>query len=271
MDLSEFAARFCGVDQDILLQALLSSGNARGYILGAVSELILGENLKKWGYEVLRIREKWEGEKKHHGDYYVRYPGKQWYVIESKGVKSNSEKWHKIKDAPVEPEQLSRWFKRKRGEFREWWDSLDALRKEKIISSRKFKESRIIETHFVSGTAGRAGRTIATPKKTEFHIVSLDLFLRTGKHEFIFASSSELAAPQGHPDHLKQNYLIDIIVPTVDERPTLRKPWTGNFNEAFARLDNPISEKDMQVDTRQPGRREVGIEDLTNLIEDIEG
>lgn len=45
-----------------------------------------------------RIREKWEGRKhpQHHGDLYFRKPNSCWYVMESKGVKSNSEKWHKL-------------------------------------------------------------------------------------------------------------------------------------------------------------------------------
>ncbi len=117
-NLSEFAMRFCGVDEDVLLAALLISGNARGYILGAVTELLLKQELNNLGFETVRIREKWEGEKKHHDDYYVRRPSGPWFVVESKGIKSNSEKWHKVGDTPTEPDKLTRWFKRKaRGEI----------------------------------------------------------------------------------------------------------------------------------------------------------
>jgi len=48
---------------------------------------------------VHRIREKWEGKKhpNHHGDFYFQQENSDlWYVLESKGVKSNSEKWHKL-------------------------------------------------------------------------------------------------------------------------------------------------------------------------------
>ncbi|HHT9133570.1 MAG TPA: hypothetical protein ACFYD2_01585, partial [Candidatus Avalokitesvara rifleensis] len=53
----------------------------------------------EYGFEVKRIREKWEGKKhpRHRGDYYFRKTDSSyWYVIEAKGVKSNSEKWHKL-------------------------------------------------------------------------------------------------------------------------------------------------------------------------------
>ncbi len=264
--LLQFAKKFCGVDENVLLEALLISGNARGYILGAVSEMLLKQLLDGLGYEVLRIREKWEGEKKHHGDYYIRRSGSPWFVVESKGVKSNSEKWHGIRNTPRDSRQLETWFKRKKsGEIYEWLNSLSSSQRDKILLSKRFPDSKIIETHFVSGTAGRAGRTIATPKKAEFHVVALDLFLRTGKHEFIFASSADLAPSESHPDHLKQNYIVDILVPTVNETPNLRKPWTRDFNQVFSSLGNPVHEGDMQIDTREPGEREAGIDDITEL------
>lgn len=262
-NLSQLAKKFFGVDEALLLEALLISGNARGYILGAVTELLLKRSLEGIGYETLRIREKWEGEKKHHGDYYIRRPDSPWFVLESKGVKSNSEKWHGIRDTPRDREELALWFRRKRtGEIYDWWSSLDGAEQERILTSKRFPDSRIIETHFVSGTAGRSGRSIATPKKTEFHIIALDLFLKTGKHEFIFASSGDLASPSRYPDHLKQNYIIDILVPTVNEVPNIRRPWAIDFTSIFDSLSNPVNEKDMQIDTRKPGAREAGIEDI---------
>ena len=76
------------------------SPNAQGYVSGSITELLLKKKLEEeYGFEVKRIREKWEGKKHphHHGDYYFRKPASSfWYVIESKGVKSNSEKWHRL-------------------------------------------------------------------------------------------------------------------------------------------------------------------------------
>lgn len=57
------------------------------------------KHLESLNYVVHRIREKWEGRKhsSHHGDFYFKHEDFElWYVLESKGVKSNSEKWHKL-------------------------------------------------------------------------------------------------------------------------------------------------------------------------------
>ena len=75
------------------------SPNAQGYVLGSVTELLLKKKIEDEGYEVKRIREKWEGRKhpNHRGDFYFKArDGKKWFVLESKGVKSNSEEWHKL-------------------------------------------------------------------------------------------------------------------------------------------------------------------------------
>jgi len=84
---------------DVFLAALKMSPNAQGYVNGSVTELLLKKHLESLDYEVKRIREKWEGKKhsNHHGDFYFRRNGtSDWFVLESKGVKSNSEKWHKL-------------------------------------------------------------------------------------------------------------------------------------------------------------------------------
>jgi hypothetical protein len=85
---------------EIFLEALQLSKSARGYIHGSITELLLKKELEeKYGCEVYRIREKWEGKKHphHHGDFYFRKnQSSPWFVLESKGVKSNSEKWHKL-------------------------------------------------------------------------------------------------------------------------------------------------------------------------------
>lgn len=83
---------------DIFLKALKLSPNAQGYVSGSITELLLKQHIENLGYEVKRIREKWEGKKhpNHHGDFYFKKSNEKWFVLESKGVKSNSEKWHKL-------------------------------------------------------------------------------------------------------------------------------------------------------------------------------
>jgi hypothetical protein len=95
-----FVQRVFKTNLEIFLEALKLSPNAQGYVSGSITELLLKKKLEEeYGLEVKRIREKWEGRKhaRHHGDFYFRKPGSSyWYVIESKGVKSNSEKWHRL-------------------------------------------------------------------------------------------------------------------------------------------------------------------------------
>jgi len=98
--ITKFVERVFKTSLEIFLEALKLSPNAQGYVSGSITELLLKKKLEEeCGCEVKRIREKWEGKKHphHHGDYYLRKQGSPyWYVIESKGVKSNSEKWHKL-------------------------------------------------------------------------------------------------------------------------------------------------------------------------------
>jgi hypothetical protein len=98
--LTNFVQRAFKTTLYIFFEALRHSPNAQGYVSGSITELLLKKKLEEeYGFEVKRIREKWEGRKHshHHGDFYFRKPEfNLWYVIESKGVKSNSEKWHKL-------------------------------------------------------------------------------------------------------------------------------------------------------------------------------
>lgn len=98
--ITRFVRRVFKTNLEIFLEALKLSPNAQGYVSGSITELLLKKKLEEeYGLEVKRIREKWEGRKlaRHHGDFYFRKPNSPyWYVIESKGVKSNSEKWHRL-------------------------------------------------------------------------------------------------------------------------------------------------------------------------------
>ena len=97
--LEDFVCKTFKTTLEVFLSALKMSPNAQGYVNGSVTELLLKKHLETLDYEVKRIREKWEGRKhsNHHGDFYFRKNGTNgWFVLESKGVKSNSEKWHKL-------------------------------------------------------------------------------------------------------------------------------------------------------------------------------
>ena len=253
MDLPGLAKKL-GVKPEIVIEAIRLSPNARGYIEGAISELVVKQELEKSGYELKRIKEKWEGEKLHFGDFYITKKGSErWYVFESKGLKSNSEKWHKL----TKKETLTRFLKKYNEEMnlfeteealtswveRNHADNLDVLK----------KNIRVLETHLVSGVSGRKGkkkRTIHTPRKDEFDYVSFDLFLRTENREFIFADPDDLGTSKKHKTHLRQNYIIDILLKDVRSEPKIRLPWHKTLDEIWDDTKDPVVTSQMQEDTR---------------------
>ena len=261
MDIEQLADEHFGVTVDKLIDAMLASANARGYILGAVAELELRDHLEGLGLEVKRIKEKWVGEKLHHGDFYVSRNSREWFVFESKGLKSNAEKWQGLWDVPEGREQVYDWIARKRSPH--WKELLAAMTSDEAHALKRVTrpgEVSILETHFVSGTAGKSGRKIATPRVDEFHVVTLDTYIKLGEHRFLFAAADDLERSKGHPEHLKQNYLVGLTIP--DERLVVGplNPWTSDAISLISQLRNPVDERDMQVDDRAPGARAEGVD-----------
>lgn len=88
-----------GVEVSLFFEALKHSPSAQGYVMGAISELILQDYLDGKGFEVKRIKEKPAGgndakNEEARGDFYIRKKGSavdKWLVVECKGLKSNSE------------------------------------------------------------------------------------------------------------------------------------------------------------------------------------
>ena len=81
--LEAFVSKTFKTTLEIFLEALRMSPNAQGYVSGSISELILKNYLQDSGFEVKRIREKWEGKKhaQHHGDFYFRKNAQSpWFV-----------------------------------------------------------------------------------------------------------------------------------------------------------------------------------------------
>ena len=313
MDLLEKIKKFIretfNVNIETFLAAIKLSPNAQWYLSGAISELLLKEKLGN-DYDILRIKEKWGGKKhpKHRGDFYIRKKGNQsWFVLESKGVKSNSEKWHKLynynnlksfllknsekipwlkKDKSSEEEQIEYWTKKNTPKFfNEYKNNLytfDEIKKYKFPSLETEKSKaisrlknltneqidelirerldylmeriKVLETHFVSGTSGAGERTQATPRNDEFNLIAIDLYLRTGEHNFIFANPKELDPSESDPNHLKQNYIIGFIFPREqeDKRIFIDEKWYKTFKEAFKTLNemNSANKEDMQIDYR---------------------
>lgn len=248
-EINELIGDLFGVDLDPFIEAIKLSPNAQGYLMGAISEFLLMQYLESKGYVLKRITEKWEGPKllRHHGDFYIRKKdSKNWYVLESKGLKSNTEKWLKLNNKRSLRRFLKKWNEtaqiwKSPGEIDEW-------------SERNFEEDlgnlkvKVLMTHFVSGKSKH--REINTSRNDEFDYIAVDSFLRTNKHEFIFAKPKDLPPSRNHPNHLQQNYTIDVIVDGKKNTVSIQNPWHWDLDEIWDESKTPINEKEMQVDER---------------------
>jgi len=88
----------------------------------------------------------------------------------------------------------------------------------------------------------------------------VDMYTKTGKHDFVFAVSDELARSKKDNNHLLQNYFITLVMPsTLSPLLPLASPWTTDLSSLFPRLKKPINVAQMQVDQRKPGERAEGV------------
>ena len=298
-------------------KALEESPNSMGYILGALSELFLKKHLESKGYEVIRIVEKPAGgndakSSEARGDFYVRKKGSKndaWLVIESKGLKSNSEfrgkkfnnwekvfrflaplafpkkgikttiykkgyikytkakiawkanhsgkrfpafSWNRTNPGPISCDLTGLWKNRKDLEL--YLSSLPP----KAFTEKSYRNCcgavAVLETHKPNRRAGaKTGKIQAAPLVADFCVLAIDLFLRTGKHEFVFANPHELSHSPTSPEHLYQNYTIDVLIPNKKKaRPIISPPWYLGYKDCVKKTKPKYRKLDpTQVDHRQ--------------------
>lgn len=249
-EINQLIEHIFNVDLSTLIDALKRSPNAQGYLMGAISEFLLMKSLESREYILKRITEKWQGLKllRHHGDFYIRRKdSNNWYVVESKGLKSNTEKWLQLNTKRRLKRFLKKW-----SESTEIWGSdeeIDEWCEKNFEEDLEKLKVKVLMTHFVAGKSKQ--RKINTSRNDEFDYVSVDLFLRTGKHEFIFANPKDLPPSQSDSNHLQQNYIIDILVEGKKENVSICHPWHRELHEIWDESKKPIREEDMQVDKRE--------------------
>ena len=300
------------VTQEIFEEAILKNPSSQGYILGAITETCLVKYLEKKDYEVIRIKEKPSGSfdsktDDARGDFYIRK--KNWekdkcLVIESKGLKSNSEfrgdkitskeklykylnnlvfkknnkhvfekglntynkekdKWKnkKVNYPPFnwdknfpgpESESIKHLWKNSK-ELNDWCNQFT----DEDCSEKFYRNNngpvRILETHQPSTRVSRiTKKKQAAPLVTDFNIMSVNLFLRTGKHEFVFMNSNKISHSPSSPEHLYQNYTIDVLVKGLKEEPIIRHPWYNDIDDCINKTKPSFRIIDQsQVDNRE--------------------
>lgn len=137
---------------------------------------------------------------------------------------------------------LSHLWKEKK-EIENWINSFD----DELFSEDSYWDLkapiRLLQTHMPSTRTDKIGVKSTGPLKNEFNILCLDLFIRTGKHEFVFVNSSELNHQAKSPNHLQQNYTIDILTKKENfKRHKLLEPWYNDLNECIKKT-NPKPRK----------------------------
>lgn len=119
-------------------------------------------------------------------------------------------------------------------ELKEWVDSLNTERLTETSYRRLNGSIIILETHAPSQrTALQTGFEQAGPLVYDFSIMAVDLFLKTGRHEFVFMNPAYMNHSPGSPEHLYQNYIIDILIPGIKDTPTIVHPWYRDIDDVL--------------------------------------
>ena len=91
---------------------------------------------------------------------------------------------------------------------------------------------KILQTHQPSTRIDdETGISSAAPLVSDFSIMAVDLFQRTGKHEFVFMNPEEISHSPSSPNHIYQNYIIDILIPGIKDELVIKRPWFSNIDE----------------------------------------
>lgn len=92
----------------------------------------------------------------------------------------------------------------------------------------------------------------AAPLVSDFSIMAVDLFQRTGKHEFVFMNPDTISHSPTSPHHLYQNYIIDVIIPGIKDTLNICHPWYDDINNCIKCTSPKIVEYDpTQIDYRE--------------------
>lgn len=154
---------------------------------------------------------------------------KEIFIKENRGKKFPKFSWNKDNPGPGIPDLSHLW--KSETEIRKWLEKYD----EEDFSEDAYwnleAPIRLLQTHMPSSRVDELGIKSTGPLVTEFNILCVDLFLRTGKHEFVFVNSQDLNHQAKSPNHLQQNYTIDILTEKEKfKRHPLLKPWYDDLD-----------------------------------------
>lgn len=139
-------------------------------------------------------------------------------------------RWNKENPGAGVPDLTGLWSSK--DEISDWLKSF----KEENFSENAYWDLtapiRLLQTHMPSTRIDVETKIKSTgPLVSEFNILCVDLFLKTGIHELVFVNSVDLNHQAKSPNHLQQNYTIDILTAKEGyQRHKLLKPWYDDLD-----------------------------------------
>lgn len=124
------------------------------------------------------------------------------------------------------------------------------------LSEKAFRNKEglylVLQTHEPSKRKDPdTGCKIAAPLKNDFSILAVDLYQRIGKHKFVFVNPDTISSSPKYPNHLYQNYIIDVIIPGIKNELSINYPWFEDINECIYKTNPRTVEYDeSQLDFR---------------------
>ncbi|MBP3546766.1 MAG: hypothetical protein J6K16_06535 [Alphaproteobacteria bacterium] len=128
---------------------------------------------------------------------------------------------------------------------------------ENLLTETAFRNGtglyKILQTHKPSNRTDTAtGIKQAAPISSDFSILAVDLYQRLGEHLFVFVNPDIISHSPTSPNHLYQNYTIDIIIPGIKDNLSIRHPWYLDLNECIEETHPKTVEYDeSQIDYRE--------------------
>lgn len=160
--------------------------------------------------------------------------------------------WSKINPGPGIPDLSGLW--KDKNEIKKWLDEFDIDEFGENAYWDLTAPVRLLQTHMPSTRVDLITNIKSTgPLVSEFNILCVDLFLKTGKHEFVFVNSAQLNHQAKSPNHLQQNYTIDILTAKDNySRHKLLEPWYDDLEKCITDTKPNYRKLDKsQLDSRQ--------------------
>ena len=178
---------------------------------------------------------------KKKNDWESKHPGKKYPPF----------KWTKENPGPDSPDLTSIFPNIE--SIKNYVNSLDDYK----FSEQAFRKLEgvyiVMQTHKPSSrTDEETEEHIAAPLISDFSILAVDLFQRTGKHEFVFVNPDTISHSPQYPHHLYQNYIIDIIIPGKKDDLKIVYPWYQDIKKCI----KDTSPKTVEYDETQLDHRE---------------